>query len=248
MTTSSNTLSLSEYNTSSFDIGSDYSPEYYVRQLILESVRKESLITSFYQEQLRNILSLFNNIVIQLPDKSIKNVKCVPGSPERTIAKLNKDTLVVLPIIAVDQTQTTEEAEQRRYTPLITSEKYWDNDKQRAIRVVSLVPKAVSIEYDISVWTKFKEDMDQITEQIQRMFHPSMDVNTPFTKYGKIFLASEQNMSSLEAGDGEDRLLNKLFGLKVETHIPYPKFLMTSTGKIERIYLEGGIYTKPRTS
>jgi hypothetical protein len=247
MTTSSIITTLTETELDAYPNGSDLGPEYYVRQLILEYTRKESVITSFYADQLRNILSIFNSIVIQLPDQSIKSVKCVPGSPERTIGKFNKDTLTVLPILSVEQTGTSDEADNRRYNPLISAQKVWDAEKQRAVRVVSLVPKAVSIDYDVTAWTKFKEDMDQITEQVQRMFNPSMDVNTPFTKYGKIFLNSETNMSTTEAADGDDRLLMKVFNLKVETHIPYPKFLMTSTGKIERIYLEGGIYKEPRT-
>ena len=229
---------LVEYSGSSISNESNLSPEYFIRELIIEAMRKESGITSFYESQLRNILALFNDIVIKLPDSSIRDVKCVPGSPERTIGKLNKDELFTLPIIGVEQIQTTEDTNNRKYISLVSTSKAWDKNKQRAIRIVSLVPKAVQIEYNIAVWTKYKEDMDQITEQIHRKFTPSVDVNTPFTKYGKIFLSGEINGYNTDQGDAEDRILQKVFLLNVETHIPYPKFLMTNTGALERIYLQ----------
>jgi hypothetical protein len=241
MSTSSLNMNLTEAEVDTSSVPPYKRADQYVRELIYRTNKRQHNITSFYSEQLRNIITLFNDIVVRMPDMSIRTVKCIPGSPERSIGKLNRDNLIILPVISVEQISTSTEGLPSKYRPLVVAETFWDSNKQRAIRVVSLSPKAVEVTYTISVWSKFKEDQDQITEQIQRMFNPSLESNTPFTDFAQITLSREENMSTTEAGDGDDRILNKAFTINVQTFLPSPKFLMTSTGKIEDIYLEGDI-------
>ena len=58
------------------------------------------------------------------------------------------------------------------------SEKVWDEDQQRALRVISLAPRPVTGSYDINIWSKYKSDSDQLSEQIRLLFNPSMVVSS----------------------------------------------------------------------
>jgi hypothetical protein len=51
-------------------------------------------------------------------------------------------------------------------------------------------------------------------------------------------LVQETDQSSVDLGDKEDRILRRSYSFKVNTYIPSPQFLMTSTGKVEQFNTE----------
>jgi hypothetical protein len=63
-------------------------------------------------------------------------------------------------------------------------------------------------------------------------------LQTSIANNTKAFLTEEANESSVEIGDREDRVLMRGFTITVETYVPTPKFVFSSTGKIERFYNE----------
>ena len=54
----------------------------------------------------------------------------------------------------------------------------------------------------------------------------------------KAFLETEEDVGSVTAGDKEDRIIKKTFNIVFRTYVPNPKFLVTSTGKIEEFNTE----------
>ncbi len=81
-------------------------------------------------------------------------------------------------------------------------------------------------------------DMDQILEQIRLKFNPEMQVPTEFSTLAKAYMDSEEDVGSVTGADKEDRILKKTMNVVLRTYIPSPKFLYTSTGKIEEFKLE----------
>ena len=92
--------------------------------------------------------------------------------------------------------------------------------------------------YQLNVWTKYMSDMDQILEQVRLKFNPEMEVPTKFSTLTKGLIDTEENIGKLSAGDKEDRVLQKTINITVRTYIPSPKFLVTSTGEIEKFLIE----------
>ena len=209
-----------------------------VRQLVFEATKDGTNISGVYKETLRAIIDLANGYSVIDGEGRVKQVKAIHANPERPIAKLVQEDNLILPIISVNQPTTINNTERARYFPMVVEEALWDDKKQRATRVVSLAPRPIDIEYKITVWTKFKEDIDQITEQIYLTFNPGWELPLPDSNYTKAFLVNESDISEVETADKEDRLLRRQFTLEVQTYVPSPKFLFTSTGKIERIINE----------
>jgi len=164
------------------------------------------------------------------------------SNPERTVAKLEQETNIILPIISISQSSSNNADNRRRQTSNIVMNTWWSDEKKRAFRVLSIAPRAVDIEYGINIWAKYKSNMDQIVEQVRLLFNPSLVVETPFNTTALSFIETESDNSSFEVGDREERILRRSFSVKVEGYIPNPKFLITSTGEIEEFNSETIIY------
>jgi hypothetical protein len=215
--------------------------DYYIRQLIYANKDTQTQVTSFYKEVLRFLKTLFSSFSVIDSQGSILNVKCYHSLSERAIAAQRKANTLIFPIMGISLSRTENASIQSHYNAKISNESYWDDKKQRAIRIVSLVPKPVRLIYLLEIEANYLEHLDQLSEQIQRTFNPYIELNTPFTKYGAVsidtdFVQSEQNIPS-----GEDRTQVRTYEVVVETHIPSPKFLMTSTGQLELLKVEAQI-------
>jgi hypothetical protein len=138
----------------------------------------------------------------------------------------------------VSQTISNNDDERRRYESVLVHEKFFDKEKHRAVRVLSLSPRPVNISYQVNVYTKYMADMDQILEQIRLKFNPEMNVPTEYSTLAKAFLESEEAAGSMTANDKEDRVIKKTLNVVLRTYIPSPKFLVTSTGEIEEFNIE----------
>lgn len=229
-----NSLTTSSFGKSANDVA---------RELIARSISRSSNISLVYKELLRSVLHAFSGFSILDGEDKIQEVTCLHGTQERAVAKLTEDTNLILPIISIDQPNSNRDSKRQRYKPLIVSEKQWDPVKNRAIRIVSLVPVPIEIEYEVTVWCKYKGDLDQLTEQIHYLFNPDVELVTPFATNIKLFIKEEAQDSQQIAADREDRLLRRIFKIHASTYIPSPKFLMTSTGKIEDFNYEVDLAT-----
>jgi hypothetical protein len=228
---------ITSYANSSFDSlatsSSGRRADDIARELIARSISKSSNISLVYKELLRSVIHAFSGFAILDAEESIIDVICIHAGQERAIAKLTEETNLILPIISVDQPKTNRAEKRQRYHPMVVTEKHWDPVKKRAIRLVSLVPSPIDIEYEVTVWAKYKNDLDQITEQIHNAFNPDIELVTPFATNIKMFLKEEASDSNVIVADREDRLLRRTFKIFASTYVPSPKFMMTSTGQIE---------------
>lgn len=193
---------------------------------------------SIYRHILKFLIEEFGKLSYLNSEHEVVNVKSIHANPERTVAKLTQETNIILPIISINQETTENATERLRYNALVMHETRFNTETQRAERIVSLPPRAIDVVYGINIWSKYKADIDQLAEQVRSIFHPAMPIHTIFSKRTKAFLMGEQNQSSFEVADREERLLRKQFIITVEAYIPSPRFLVTSSGKIEELHFE----------
>jgi len=191
-----------------------------------------------YKDTLRNLISIFGNTYYTDRNNNQIKVKCFHAHQERAVAKTTLGDNITLPVITISETNTASNDERRKYSPLLVHEAYWHKRQNRALRTLSLSPKPVDISYDINIWAKYKQDLDQIREYIYLLFNPDLEIKTKHSNITKSYIVSESDVEQDEAEDTQDRILKKSISIKVETYIPSPKFLYTSTGKIENMNYE----------
>lgn len=222
---------------------SGYHTHEYMRRLLLHKYQQKGHhVSKVYEETLRAMINAFSQLDLLDGNGTSQPVNCIYGHAERAVAKSLQEENIQLPIISVVQAVTENDDERRRYLPTLVVESAWNKDLQRAQRVISFVPRPVNIMYTVGVWTRYNEDMDQIASQIRLMFNPSLDVATPQSDLTKAFLEDEDNVSSFNVGDQEDRVIRKNFSVLVQTYVPQKRYLVTNTGKIEEFNAELDIY------
>ncbi len=204
-----------------------------VRAKIFKMTQAKSNISFIYRESLRSMIASFNDVGHFNSEDKFVDIKCIHGNAERAIAKLKQENSIILPMISVAQTISDNDDERRRYESVLVHEKYFDEEKNRAFRILSLAPRPVNINYQVNIWCKYMADMDQILEQIRLKFNPEMNVPTEFSTLAKAFITSEEAVGSMTANDKDDRVIKKTINITLRTYIPSPKFLVTSTGQIE---------------
>lgn len=209
-----------------------------VRKEILKQTLSHHNISFMYRETLRAMIASFNDIGYINSEGQFIDVRCIHANAERAVAKLHEEENIVLPIISVAQTTSNNDKERQKNESLLVHEKVWDEDRQKAIRVLSLSPRAVDISYSLHIFGKYLSDVDQILEQVRLKFNPDMSVPTKYSTSTKAYLESEEERGAIEAKDKEDRVIKKELLITVKGYIPSPKFLFTSTGKIEKYKTE----------
>jgi len=209
-----------------------------VRKVIYKMTQAKNNISFIYRESLRSMIASFNDVGYIDSEEKFNSIMCIHANAERAIAKLKQENNIILPIISIGQTVSDNDASRQKTESLLVNEKYWDAEKNRAFRVLSLAPRAVNVKYQLNIWTKYMSDMDQILEQIRLKFNPEMQVPTEFSTLAKAYLDSEDDVGQISVADKEDRVLKKTMNIVLRTYIPSPKFLYTSTGKIEEFKVE----------
>ena len=208
-----------------------------VLQEIIEKTNASTgmYVQKVYKDTLRNLINIFGNIYYLDKNNNSVKVKCFHANQERAIAKSTLGDNITLPVITVSENNTSNSDDRRRYNPILVHDKYWHKRKNRAIRALSMAARPIDIKYTINIWSKYKEDLDQIREYIFTLFNPDLEIKTKSSNITKAFLDSESDVEQSEAQDQQDRILKKSITLRVETYVENPKFLYTSTGKIEQI-------------
>lgn len=191
-----------------------------------------------FKEILRSMISIFSNVYYVDKNSNSVQVKCFHSNQERAIAKTFIGDNVTLPVITIGESSTAPDEDRQRYYPMLVHESKWDEKKNKAIRILSMVPRPVNITYKINIWAKYRDELDQIREAIFLMFNPDLSVYTNFNSLIKGFIDNETEIEQAVADDQKDRILKKTISVSIESYIPNPKFLYTSTGKIEKFNFE----------
>lgn len=209
-----------------------------MRSYILEASKANQVSPRVYRDVLRSVIASFGNLYYLDGDGKTKRVLSDHANAERTIGKKFKENTIVLPFITIGQTGSESDSNKQRYDNILIQSRVWDEDKQRAERVIKLADVPVKVTYAINVWTKYMADMDQLTESIRLKFNPGVALKTGFSDSVKCFLTSEDDTSTLNVADKEERLIRKKFIAQAEFFIPSPSFKVTSTGRIEKVVNE----------
>ena len=190
-----------------------------------------------YKEFLRGLLSQINLGFIDNQSNFTK-VKLAHGRQERTVAKKFQENNIVLPFATIYQSSVAQDEVKRRFKEVLITSSKWNEETQRAERVVSYNDVPFKAEYTLGVWTKYMSDMDQIAASVRLGFNPHKLIVTSFSEETKAYLTGEEGMSTAEAPDREERLLKREFKITIEGYIPSPTFKITNTGKIIHLNTE----------
>ena len=206
-----------------------------VKQRIVQMTETKLLprIDNVYKESLRQMIATFGELYYIDGNGNRIQVDCTHGNSERIVASLKSDNNLVLPFITVSEVDAARDQKRERYSPLLMHGVYWDTEKRRALRILSLAPRAITISYEVNVWCKYKADLDMLRSGIFSLFNPELTVPTNYSKDNRAFIDRERSVGSVIATDTKDRILQKTIDVKLETYIPSPKFLFTNTGEIE---------------
>jgi len=188
--------------------------------------------TDFYRSYTQ---SLLDRLIIEVVDDEDKRYKVpvIYANPERAIAKVKEDRNLKLPLISIAIGDIEENLKARRPDLQLTHYKFFDVEKQRAYRVIKKASKAISLQFQLTFWSKYTEDMNQMVETLQMLFQPSLALPTAHEKENKAFLLDILDMSSVQAGDKQDRTLRKRATIRVECYIPGREYLYSNTGRIK---------------
>lgn len=194
--------------------------------------------SDFYREYVQFLIRKMGTMTVLDSEGKEQKIESFFANPERAVAKMKEDRNLVLPVVTVSIDDIDDDVDRRRNANVIEMQTYWDKKSQRAIRIVSVAPKAVKVAFLINFWAKYTEDINQMMESLQLMFNPALDIKTKFSNTVKAFISQVSNASITSLGDREDRVLKKAIQISVETYIPNRRYMYTSTGQIEKISAE----------
>lgn len=215
-----------------------------------------------YSKSLRGcdeaIKDMFNNVVVIDEDGKAWPVPVSLGPPEKAVAAIvqdnvrKDDTLAVdrlkLPLLAV--TQTNMDYDINRYTyhrainlfpdkhgkPGFTINENYNRDT--VFGLARGVP--VNIGYTITAWTMYREDMNQIIEQILTKFSLAAYIRVTGVPWEIIVtLDSIANNLEAEPGDAAIRIIKYEFNITVQTYIPQPIERKKAVLKMKLDFIDG---------
>tara|TARA_R100001509_G_scaffold109743_1_gene65539 strand:+ start:1185 stop:1865 length:681 start_codon:yes stop_codon:yes gene_type:complete len=189
-------------------------------------------IDNIYKESLRQMISTFGGLYYIDGNGNRIKVDCAHGNTERIAGRLKTDNNIVLPFITVAEVDSARDQKRERFSPVLMHQSFYDRDKQRAVRLLSLAPRAINITYEINLWCKYKADLDMLRSGVFSLFNPELRVPTNHSAEAKAFIDRERPMGSVAAADTKDRVLQKTVTIVLQTYIPSPQFLFTNTGEI----------------
>lgn len=198
----------------------------------LTDIKSRASLDNLNKELLRSLISYFGNSYYIDGNNNKVNIKCFHGEQERIVGKKKQDSTLVLPLITITEGGISNSDDRRKFNSILVNESGWDAKTKKAVRVLSLAPRAVNVRYKINIWAKYRADLDQIRSVVFGSFNPDLILETKFSQVNKAFIVSESDLGSVRVEDGSDRVLQKSIEIEVETYVPSPKFKITNTGDI----------------
>lgn len=187
------------------------------------------------------MLDMFNNVVVIDEDGKAWPIPVMLGPPEKAVAAIVQDnvrkdeTLVVdrlkLPLLALTQTQIDYDLDRYTYHKAINLFRNSSghpglaiNEKYKKSTVFGLargIP--VNIGYSVTAWTMYREDMNQIVEQILTKFSHAAYIRVTGVPWEiMVKLDSIANNLESEPGDQAIRVIKYEFNITAQTYIPQP--------------------------
>jgi len=230
---------------------------------ILNDVESPSRDTLYrYSKAMRGcdeaMLDMYRNVVVIDEDGKAWPIPILLGPPEKAVAAIVQDnvrkdeTLVVnrlrLPMLAL--TQTSIDYDLNRYTyhqalnlmrgrdgkpGLTISEKY---NRDTVFGVARGIP--VNIGYTLTAWTTYREDMNQMVEQIISKFSHLAYIRVTGVPWETVVkLESIANNINNEPGDKAIRIIKFEFNMVAQTYIPQPMTRKKAVLKMKVDFVDG---------
>jgi hypothetical protein len=209
-----------------------------IKRQIFERENKNFRSLEFYRKTSRALLNIFSDGQILGADNEIQTVDCVYANYERAIAMLFKNRNLTLPMMTLAISDNIEDLERRKPN---TNIEFWtihDKKTRRYTRVAAMAPKAVKVSYQLHLWSRYVEDMNQLIEYVNDKFRPQLRVGTDFFTAAPAFITATSDNSVLTVPDREDRIIKKTVTFEVETWMPTRKYMIQSNGEIREMRYE----------
>mgnify|MGYP003147823140 FL=1 len=209
-----------------------------IKRQLFERESKNFRSQEFYRATSKQLLSEFSDAQIVGEDNEVHDVAVWYANYERAIAKIFESRNLTLPCMTIGIADTEQDLARRR--PNFDVE-FWtvQNKKtRRHTRVASLAPQAVNVSYQLHLWSRYVEDMNQLLEYVLSKFHPFLRVETNFMTNACAFITAISDNSEVEAPDEKDRVLKKTITFNVETYLPSRKYQIQSNGDITSMNYE----------
>jgi hypothetical protein len=206
-----------------------------IKRQIFERENKNFRSLEFYRKTSRELLNIFSDAQIVGSDNEIQPVNVSYANYERAIAMLFKARNLTLPQITLAISDTVEDFERRKPN---TDIEFWtihDKKRMRYTRVAAMSPKAVKVSYQLHLWSRYVEDMNQLIEYVMNKFRPQLRVGTDFVTNAPAFITAVSDNSTLTVPDREDRIIKKTVTFEVETWMPTRKYMIQSNGAIREM-------------
>tara|TARA_R110000822_G_scaffold4185_1_gene18035 strand:- start:2216 stop:4915 length:2700 start_codon:yes stop_codon:yes gene_type:complete len=208
----------------------------YFRQKIQElELKAPPEKSDFYREYTKFLIEKMKTVQYLDSEEKAQDVNVFFANPERAIAKMKEDRNFKLPLMSISIDDIDEDVDRRKTSSNLEISTVWDVKKQRAIRIVSKAAKPINLSFTINIWSKYLEDVNQIIESVMLMFNPSMDFKTKDSSNSQAFIQQVTDNSVMSVGDQKDRVIRKMIIITAEAYLSNPKYLITSTGEIERM-------------
>ena len=221
----------------------------YFRQKIQElELKAPPEKSNFYREYTKFLIEKMKTVQYLDSEAKAQDVNVFFANPERAIAKMKEDRNFKLPLISVSIDDIDEDIDRRKTSSNLEISTVWDVKKQRATRIISKASKPINLSFTINVWSKYIEDINQIIESIMLMFNPSLDFKTIDSTNTKAFIQQITDNSTMSAGDQKDRVVRKMIIVTAEAYLTNPKYLITSTGEIERMGVDFEFTDNPKSN
>lgn len=206
-----------------------------IKRQIFERENKNFRSLEFYRKTSRELLNIFSDAQIIGSDNEIQPVTVSYANYERAIAMLFKARNLTLPQMTLAISDTVEDFERRKPN---TDIEFWtirDKKSMRYTRVAAMSPKAVKVSYQLNLWARYVEDMNQLIEYVMNKFRPQLRVETDFLTNAPAFITAISDNSTLTVPDREDRIIKKTVTFEVETWMPTRKYMIQSNGAIREM-------------
>ena len=196
----------------------------------------------FYRKFTSRLKEILGGFKVLKGDDTLREVEIIYANPERAVAKISESKTTNLPLLSLQFDGIEVDLKRRRPMEAVVEKRFWDSDKQRAVRYMALAPVAANLGFVVNIWGKYVEEVNQLTEQILLQFRPNLSIEIRPEEAYQAFIKNVSETSNLEAGDRQDRVVKRAIRFEVEAYVPSDVFRFTNTGQIEtmcyEVYLE----------
>jgi len=189
----------------------------------------------FYRTFTTRLKEMFSEYKVLKGDETVRSVDVIYANPERAVAKIRETKNTTLPMLSLQFEGIEPAIKRRRPLEALVDSKFWDPQKQRAIRYIAEAPFAADLYFGVNVWGRYVEDINQLTEQLLLSFRPNLPIHLREGEVYQAFLEKVDETSTTVAKDREDRILKRRVRFKVEAYIPSHVVTFTRTGEIRSL-------------